>query len=275
MKLFLLTVLAMVAFAANSVLNRFALAEGAIGPSGFAVIRLLSGALALWLMVSLRNRAVALPSRSATGAISLALYVLGFSFAYVSLPAGPGALVLFGGVQMTMFAGALIKGEHVPPARWAGALVAFAGLAYLLWPSEGQSLSMVGAILMGAAAIGWGIYSLYGRGVKDPLAATAGNFVWALPFGALIYVLYPDQLPVTISGVVFAVVSGVVTSGLGYALWYSVLPRLEASVAAVSQLTVPIIATVGGAALLGEAVSLELVIASILVLGGVALSLKR
>lgn len=274
--LILLTVLTMVAFAANSVLNRLALADGAIGPSGFASIRLVSGALALAFMVWVRNGAsLSNNFGGITGPLSLVLYVIGFSFAYVTLDAGVGALILFGGVQITMFAGALLSSERLPLTRWLGAGVAFAGLVYLLWPGGAAAPEILGACLMTAAALGWGIYSLHGRKAKDPLAATAINFILAVPLGLLPLLVFPDVLPITLWGVALAILSGVVTSGLGYALWYTVLPRLDASIAAVAQLTVPIIALAGGMVFLGEALTLRFLIAAVLVLGGIAISIRR
>jgi drug/metabolite transporter (DMT)-like permease len=269
MRLILLTALTMLAFAANSILNRMALEDGGTGPAAFALIRLVSGALCLWAIVLLRGGGLR-PSWHPAGAASLALYVLGFSFAYVSLPAGVGALILFGGVQITMFAGALILQEAVPPRRWAGAALAFAGLVWLLWPTGAAAATApdpLGAGLMAAAALGWGIYSLLGRGATDPMRATAGNFVFAAPLGLLVFALLPDTA--SAQGIVLAVMSGAVTSGCGYALWYLVMPQLGASRAAVAQLSVPVIAALGGLALLGEAISLRFGLASVLVLGGV------
>ena len=269
MRLFLLTALTMLAFAANSILNRMALEDGTTGPAAFAAIRLVSGALCLWAIVLLRGGGMR-PGWHPGGAASLALYVLGFSFAYVSLPAGVGALILFGGVQITMFAGALILKEAVPPRRWAGAALAFGGLIWLLWPAGAAPPDPVGAALMAAAAFGWGIYSLLGRGVGDPLRATAGNFVFAVPPGLGVLLLLPDMI--SAQGAVLAVISGAVTSGCGYALWYAVLPQLGASRAAVAQLCVPVIAALAGLALLGEGLSLRFAVASVLVLGGVLLA---
>lgn len=274
MKLFALVALVMIAFAANSVLNRVALVDGTTGPAAFALLRLASGALALVILARLRSGV--LPWRApgrVWGALALALYVLGFSFAYVTLAAGTGALILFGGVQITMFLGALWQREAVPQARWIGAGVAFAGLLVLLWPLGAAMPDPIGAVLMAVAAIGWGIYSLLGRGSGDPLGSTAVNFALALPVGLLCFLALPD--PITPSGAGLAIASGAVTSGLGYALWYSVLPRLAASVAAVAQLTVPVIAAAGGLVFLAEPPSLRFGLASALVLGGVALSLRR
>jgi len=279
MRIFLLTSLTMIAFAANSVLNRLALTDAAIGPAGFAAIRLGSGAAALLLLVVLRERglksALERGYGGGLGPLMLVLYVLGFSFAYVTLEAGMGALILFGGVQMTMFAGAFLAREHLPPNRWIGAGVAMAGLTYLLWPVGAQAPGVLGSVLMGLAAFGWGIYSLHGRKAMDPLAATAVNFALAAPIGIGVLLIWPDTLPISLWGVVWAVISGVVTSAFGYALWYTVLPRLPASIAAVAQLTVPVIALAGGIALLGEGLSLRFAIASVLVLGGVAVSVLK
>jgi drug/metabolite transporter (DMT)-like permease len=199
--------------------------------------------------------------------------MLGFSFAYLTLDAGLGALILFAGVQVTMFAGAALGGEPIPPRRWAGAGVAFAGLAWLLWPQGAGAPDPAGAALMAAAALGWGVYSLAGRGTADPLAATAANFVVALPAALVALALAADFGDATATGVGAALVSGAVTSGLGYALWYGVLPRLGASRAAVAQLTVPVIAIAGGVMFLGEAPTLRMLLAGAVVLGGVALSL--
>ena len=186
------------------------------------------------------------------------------------MPAGVGALILFGGVQITMFAGALILREVVPPRRWAGAALAFGGLVWLLWPAGGVAPDPLGAILMAAAAFGWGVYSLLGRGATDPLRATAGNFVFAAPLGLGLLAVLPDG--VTLSGAGLAVISGAVTSGCGYALWYAVLPQLGSSRAAVAQLCVPVIAALAGLMLLGEVISLRFIMASALVLGGVLLA---
>jgi len=279
MRILLLTALTMIAFAANSVLNRLALADAAIGPAGFAAIRLGSGAAALLLLIWLRGGGLKPTLRrgygGTLGPLMLALYVLGFSFAYVTLEAGVGALILFGGVQMTMFAGALLAREPLPANRWIGAGLAMAGLLYLLWPAGAQAPGLLGSVLMGLAAFGWGIYSLHGRKAIDPLAATAVNFALAAPFGVAALLFLPDALPIGLWGAVLAIVSGVVTSAIGYALWYTVLPRLPASIAAVAQLTVPVIALGGGIAFLGESLSLRFIIACTLVLGGVAISVLK
>jgi len=276
MRLILMTALVMVAFAANSVLNRGALAGGQIDPLAFAWIRAGSGAVALAVLVLLRDRRLSLlgPHRVA-GVLSLTLYMLAFSVAYVALDAGVGALILFGGVQVTMFVGAVVAGEKVPGLRWLGAGLAFAGLVWLLWPAGAFRLPLLHGALMLAAALGWGIYSLVGRKSGEPLRATAANFILAAPlcFGVMVMMpVAPDAVAASTRGVVLALVSGVVTSALGYALWYTVLPALASSVAAVAQLTVPVIALAGGMVFLGEMVTVKFALASVLVLGGVALS---
>jgi len=276
MRLFLLTALTMIAFAANSVLNRMALAGGGIDAASFGTIRLIAGAAMLAALCVILRGGLRLrgPARVA-GVLSLLLYIYGFSAAYDVLDAGIGALILFGVVQITMFAGSLIAREAVPPRRWIGAALAFSGLIWLLWPGAGPQVSVVHGLFMAAAGIGWGIYSLAGRRSTDALQGTAANFVLAAPLGLLIGLALPAGAGGTVigaQGVMLAILSGAVTSGLGYALWYSVLPGLASSVAAVAQLTVPVIAMAGGMIFLGESLSLQFVAASALVLGGVAIS---
>ncbi|MBD1203093.1 MAG: DMT family transporter [Rhodobacteraceae bacterium] len=266
MRLFLLTALVMVAFAANSVLNRMAVGAGEIGAVEFALVRLAAGAIILLALVFLRGGGWR--RGSIAGVAGLTVYLFGFSLAYGQLDAGTGALVLFGVVQMTMFAGALRAGEAVPARRWVGAGLALAGLAVLVAPAGG---AVMGFAAMAAAGVGWGVYSLAGRGATDALAATAGNFTLALlPATLLALLLGAETGGATARGLWLAVVSGAVTSGLGYALWYAVLPALGAGRAGVAQLTVPLIAAAGGAVLLGEAVGWRFAVAAALVLGGVA-----
>jgi drug/metabolite transporter (DMT)-like permease len=268
-RLLAIAVLTMVAFASNSILNRAALTDGETGPAAFAAIRTLSGALCLVGLAAMRHGLPRLfrPGRW-IGTGSLLVYMLGFSFAYVALDAGTGALILFGGVQVTMFAGALIGGERPHPARWIGAAIAFGGLLWLLWPTGAAAPDMGAALMMAAAAAGWGVYSLAGRASGSPLGETAANFLLAAPFALAVWLTLPDGIGTR--GAMLAVVSGAITSGLGYAMWYALLPRIDASVAALVQLTVPVIALAGGALLLAEVPSLRLVLSSMVVLGGVA-----
>ena len=276
MRLFLLTWLTMIAFAANSVLNRMALADGAMDALDFGVIRIVSGAVTLGLLTVLLRGGVRLGrARRASGVISLLVYIFGFSLAYRALDAGVGALILFGIVQITMFAGALIKGERPSLNRWVGAGVAFAGLAWLMWPGQGAQVPIVATGFMALAGIGWGIYSLVGRSATDGLSETAANFILAAPVAILVALVIGTGSDLAMKGVLLAVLSGAVTSGLGYALWYAVLPQLEASVAAVAQLTVPVIAMAGGLLFLAEVPDWDFVIGAVLVLGGVWLSLVK
>lgn len=278
-RLFFLTALTMIAFAANSVLNRMAVGPGLIDPVAFAVIRLVSGAAMLALLVIARR--LAGPAKvwaggkgRVVGALSLLVYLFGFSFAYNSLDAGAGALILFGMVQVTMFLGALVGGERIPFRRWIGSVCAFLGLLYLLAPGSGVSDSLVHAGLMAVAGIGWGLYSLSARGAQDPLGATAWNFILAVPVALIVFWGGPESGVASGTGVVLASVSGAVTSALGYALWYRILPQLGAARGGVAQLTVPVIALAGGMIFIGEALTLRFTLSALMVLGGVAYAVR-
>lgn len=275
-RLSLLVVLTMTAFAANSLLNRAAVDGGAIGPSAFAAVRVLAGAAVLVALVALRGQALPLWHRRRwAGALSLAAYMAGFSAAYLTLDAGLGALILFGVVQITMFALGALGGARVSGRQVAGAAVAFAGLAWILWPTGGAPAPLMGALWMVAAGIGWGVYTLSGRGEPSALPATAANFCLALPLVALPLLWGADPVQASVRGLALAALAGGVTSGLGYALWYSLVPRLSAPTAATLQLSVPVIALAAGAALLGEAPGWRLILGAAVVLGGIALALPR
>lgn len=276
MRLFLLTALTMLAFAANSVLNRMAIRVEGADALAFAALRLVAGALTLLALRRgrLTEAGALFSQRRLLGAGCLLLYMLGFSLAYRQLDAGAGALILFGGVQLTMFAGAAVAGEALTPRRILGAVIAFAGLVWLVAPGHGARIDAPAAGLMALAALGWGGYSLIGRKESAPLAATAASFVLAsIPAAALAMGLSQDML--SLRAMALAIASGAVTSGLGYALWYRILPALGASRAAVAQLTVPVIALGLGVVLLGERPGMEALLATLLVLGGVAISLRR
>ncbi|GAA5065531.1 DMT family transporter [Roseibacterium beibuensis] len=272
-----LVTLAMLAFAANSILNRAAVGAGEIDALSFAIVRAVSGALVLSALVLARRRCVpVLRAKRVVGAGSLTLYLLGFSIAYVQIDAGLGALILFGAVQVTMFAGGVMGGDRPPARRWIGAGVALGGLAWLIWPAGSVSVPPIAAAAMLAAGIGWGVYSLAGRGATDPLAETAANFAWAAPLCLLPVLMLPaspEAVAPTDYGLALAVISGAVTSGLGYALWYRVLPRMAASVSGLVQLSVPVIAAAAGVILLGEILSLRMLGAGALTLGGIAYGL--
>lgn len=269
-----LTALAMVAFAANSVLNRLALAPELLDAASFSTIRVGSGALTLWLILAIRGGSGETRVIDLRMPVALFIYIAGFSFAYLSLGAGTGALILFGTVQLTMFAVALYQGERFPILGWAGLAAALGGLAYLVSPGV-EAPDLFGAVLMIGAGIGWGVYSLLGRGARDPLAATAWNFLLCCPLVLIVSLLFLSEMSGTWAGVALAVASGAIASGLGYVIWYAVLPSLTAGRAASVQLSVPAIAALGGVVFLSEPLSLRLIIASVITLGGVALVLGQ
>lgn len=266
------TAAAMLAFAANSLLCRLALQAGGIDPASYGAIRIASGAVALFLIVRWRAR----PPREASGdwisAAMLFAYAAFFSFAYVGLAAGTGALILFGAVQLTMFGFALRAGERFLPQAWGGLGMAAAGLVYLVLPGV-SAPPLLGAALMALAGAAWGGYSLRGRGAADPLGATAGNFLRATPMALVLWLPFVGIAHASPAGIVLAIVSGAVTSGVGYALWYAALRELSAMRAATVQLSVPLITAVGAVVFLAEPLTLRLMLASVAILGGIALVL--
>jgi drug/metabolite transporter (DMT)-like permease len=270
-RLLILTSLTMIAFAANSILCRLALDTTAIDPATFTLIRLVSGAATLWLIVRVRTGGQALAG-SWPSAFSLFAYAAAFSVAYVSLSAGTGALILFGSVQATMILTGLLRGERFTPLQTAGFVLALGGLVALLLPGA-TAPHWAGATLMAIAGIAWGAYSLMGRASTRPIETTAGNFVRAAVFAALLSAVSLGLFAWDARGALLAVLSGAVASGLGYAIWYTVLPALRATQAATVQLSVPVIAAIGGVLLLGERLSLRLVLCSVAILGGIALVL--
>lgn len=263
----------MVAFAGNSLLCRLALRNAGIDAGAFTAVRLMSGAIMLWVIVRAAGTRDA-GAGSWMSALALFAYAAGFSYAYLSLTAATGALLLFGAVQATMIGFGLYRGERLHRQQWLGLLIAFAGLFGLLLPGL-SAPPLVGALLMLGAGIAWGIYSLRGRGAGNPTRVTAGNFLRAAPFAlALGLLASPRSLPGG-PGLAYAAASGALASGLGYAIWYMVLPALRPASAAAVQLSVPVIATLGGVALLGEAVTVRLLLASAAILGGIALVIVR
>ena len=263
----------MIAFAANSVLCRLALGAGLIDAASFATVRTISGALMLAGILLARRRAVtAKPDWRSV--LALYLYMVFFAFAYLSLSVGTGALILFGAVQLTMFTVALRSGEHFSAVSWAGLALAIAGLVYLVSPGL-TAPDPLGAALMTIAGIAWGGYSLVGRSAADPAEATAHNFIYAVPLVAVTSLVFIGDFYVTAAGATYAVASGAVASAIGYAIWYTALRGLTGTGAATVQLSVPVIAAIGGVLLLSEAVTVRLVIASAATLGGVALVLTQ
>ena len=269
LRIIVLTVLAMVAFAGNSLLCRLALRDTTIDAASFTAIRLCSGAVMLWLVVRVRGGAYT-GAGNWRSALALFAYAAGFSFAYLSLPAASGALLLFGAVQATMIGHGLWAGERLRRMQFAGLALALGGLVGLLLPGL-SAPPLLGSLLMLGAGVAWGIYSLRGRSAGDATQVTAGNFLRAVPIAAALSLLMIDNISLDRAGLAYAVASGALASGLGYAIWYTALPALKATKAATVQLSVPVIAALGGVAFLGEAITLRLMLASIAILGGIAL----
>lgn len=277
MRPYLLTILAMLAFAANSVLCRFALVEThgttSIDAASFTSIRLISGAVILAILMLIRTREFKPKNINPISTLMLFTYALCFSFSYIQIATGTGALILFGTVQLTMILYGLIKGERPSFQAWAGILFAFSGLVYLLLPGV-SAPPLLNASLMMVAGIAWGIYSLRGKGISNPLVSTSWNFIATVPLVLITYLIFHADAFITPKGITLAILSGALASGIGYSIWYTALPYLTATRAATVQLTVPIIAAIGGVILLSEPVSLRLALASIAVLGGVYLTIK-
>lgn len=265
----ILTSFALVAFAANSVICRLALGSQSIDAANFSAIRLISGALVLMLINGIHQAPADIRSRGSwVSAAMLFLYAVTFSFAYISLKAGTGALILFGSVQATMILAGFRQGERLGWFEWCGLVTALSGLIYLMLPGwEAPSLS--GAALMAAAGIAWGVYSLRGRGVVNPIAITADNFLRSIPMVLVISLMMVSYMQVSLKGAVLAILSGAVTSGMGYVVWYAALRNLTATRAAVAQLLVPVIAAIGGVIFLSEQITLRLVVSSCMIIGGV------
>ncbi len=264
-----LTSLAMVAFAGNSLLCRIALKDTSIDAASFTAIRLISGAVVLWLIVQMR-RGTFTGGGNWSSAFALFAYAAGFSFAYVSLSAATGALLLFGAVQTTMIGYGIYAGERLRTLQIIGLFLALAGLVILLLPGL-TAPPLAGSTLMLGAGVAWGIYSLRGKAAGDPLRVTAGNFLRVVPIAVVLSLIMLSGSSLDTAGFWYAVASGALASGIGYAIWYTVLPALKATSAATVQLSVPVIAAAGGVVMLGESISLRLVLASIAILGGIAL----
>jgi drug/metabolite transporter (DMT)-like permease len=291
-RILVITSLAMIAFASNSLLCRAALKQHDIDAASFTFTRIFSGAIALWLLMCVRRKASAdktaavltgisfisalLSQRplvrdgSWLSALALFVYAAAFSFAYLALSTGTGALLLFGAVQATMILWGLHKGERLSVTQIVGVIVAVTGLVVLVFPGL-SAPSLAGSILMLGAGVAWGIYSLRGKGERDAASVTAGNFVRAVPFGTALIVIFAPWTHADLPGIGYAIISGAVTSGLGYVVWYKALPGLKAASAATVQLSVPVLAATGGILLLGEPITLRYLLASVAVLGGIAL----
>jgi drug/metabolite transporter (DMT)-like permease len=275
MKIFFLTALALTAFAFNSILCRMALATGEIDAASFTVIRLLSGTvtLAALLLATGKTRKLS-KSGNWISAFFLFAYAIAFSFAYLGLTTGTGALILFGCVQLTMFGVSLFRGERPAALEWMGLIVAFSGLVYLVLPGL-EAPPILSATLMTSAGIAWGFYTLRGKGSDDPLADTAGNFLRSTPMVIVVGAVYFSSIQVSTRGSILAVLSGAIASGIGYSIWYAALKYHTPARAGILQLSVPVIAAIGGILLLAETASVRLMVAGTLILGGIGLALIR
>ena len=287
-RIFLLTLLAMIAFASNSLLCRAALKQTNIDAATFTLIRVISGAVALWLVTNFAGRWIVariarpvpenvtisrywlLSRGNWISALALFVYAAAFSFAYIDLSAGTGALLLFGAVQATMILWGFNKGERLNLIQVAGFAIAVSGLVVLVFPGL-SAPPLIASILMVGAGVAWGVYSLRGKGEKDPIIATTRNFLGTVPFAVALSIASISRTRIDFAGTTYATISGAITSGIGYVIWYSALPGLKAASAATVQLGVPVLAAAGGILLLGDPMTLRYLLASIAVLGGIAL----
>lgn len=276
-KTFIYTALALLAFAGNSVLCRWALEEQNIDAFSFTAIRLGSGAAMLMALVSLHSRITIqrlIGLGSWRSALALFCYAACFSYAYLVLNTGVGALILFAAVQLSMLFIARLQGRRQSLLECVGVLIAFIGLSILLWPKLQQPESLLACLMMAIAGSSWGIYTVRGKGSNTPLLDSCGNFLRTTPLWLLLLLLALPQLSASSLGIVLAIISGAITSAIGYAIWYAVLPALTVSSAAVIQLAVPVIAAAAGVVMLAEPLTLTLVIAAVLVLGGIYWTLR-
>lgn len=264
-----LTSLALIAFAGNSLLCRAALTHTGIDPASFTTVRLVSGAVTLWILAMIHSGGIS-RSGSWLSALALLTYAAGFSFAYVSLTAAAGALILFGAVQITMIGYGIWTGERMRMFQVVGILLACGGLVGLLLPGL-SAPPLAGSLLMLAAGVSWGVYSLRGKASGSPLKVTAGNFARTVPITVGLSLLLLERASLNGAGIGYAVLSGALASGMGYAIWYTALPSLKSTTAATVQLSVPVVAALGGVVFLGEQLTARLVIASLAILGGIAL----
>jgi drug/metabolite transporter (DMT)-like permease len=252
-------------------LCRLALANNTIDAAGFTIFRLFSGAIVLFLIINLSKKNVKKSNKGSwLGGATLFLYAVTFSFAYISLDTGIGALILFGAVQITMILWSVLKGNRLHLSEWAGILISFGGFIYLVIPGA-TAPSPIGFILMTMSGIAWGIYSLIGRNSKNPLMDTAYNFMRTIPFIILVFIIFINHMHYSYEGILLAILSGGITSGIGYVLWYMALGGLSATQAAVVQLLVPVIAAFGGVIFVSESITFRLAVSAIMVLGGILL----
>jgi drug/metabolite transporter (DMT)-like permease len=261
----------LVAFAANSVICRLALGADTIDASSFSIIRLLSGTLILFAMVALRkNHRRSSARRPWLSSLMLLVYAFSFSFAFLTLNTGTGALILFGSVQTTMIVASLVSGTRLHMTEWFGVSIAFVGFVFLVLPGV-SAPSFTGLLLMTMAGIAWGVYTLKGRESDSPLADTFNNFLGTTPVVLVLAVITVHSAHYTLEGIVLAILSGAIASGIGYTIWYTALGGLSATQAAVVQLSVPVIAALGGVVFVSEAITLRLTLSALMILGGILL----
>jgi drug/metabolite transporter (DMT)-like permease len=276
LRIIVITLLSLLAFAANSLITRFALEKTTIDEASFVMLRIVSGALFLWLFIAMKKDRKSLQAGTWFAAFALFLYAVTFTYGYGLIAAGTGALLLFGSVQVTMTIAGYREGERLNAIQLTGFVLALTGLVILMLPGI-SAPSFSGALLMCISGIAWSIYTLQGRGATNPAAATAGNFIKATPMALLlwcaVYLSTADTINLPIDGVFYALISGIATSGIGYIIWYSVLPELKATQAAILQLSVPLLVTLAGAILLNESITLRIIIASFAILAGTVLVL--
>ena len=271
-KIIAYTAFALVAFAFNSILCRMALRTGEADAAGFTAVRLVSGAVALIVISYFFSEGKSLKRGNWVSAFFLFAYAIAFSFAYIGLTAAAGALILFGSVQFTMIAVALFRGDRPGGLEWIGLVIALGGLVYLVFPGL-ASPPLIASLLMAGGGIAWGFYTLRGKGSSDPLADTTGNFIRSVPMIVVATIPFFSQVQLSTRGIVLAILSGAVASGIGYTVWYAALRHHSATRAAVLQLSVPLIAAFGGVLLLSEVMSKRLLIAAALILGGIAMTI--
>jgi len=277
LRIILITFLSLSAFAANSLITRYALEQTAIDEASFIMLRVVSGALFLWLFLAIKKDKKIVQGGTWSAAFALFIYAVSFTYGYGLIAAGTGALLLFGSVQITMTVAGYREGERLKVIQLVGFILALAGLVILMLPGI-SAPSFIGAFLMCISGIAWSIYTLQGRGASNPAASTAGNFIKAAPMATLlwliVYLSTKNTIDLANTGVIYALISGIVTSGIGYIIWYSVLPELKATQAAIVQLSVPLLVTLAGALLLNEVITLRIILASLAILTGTILVLS-
>ena len=274
--IYLLVLLTMLAFSGNAVLTRAALATYNMDPELVLLLRVSSGAITLLFICYLRKYSLKIFSNlHLKTAAALSLYLVGFSYAFTGLETGIGVLIQFGVVQLVMFASSFLSDQQVPKNKNIGAVIAFTGLIYLLWPSGDFTLDLTSSVLMAIAGMAWGIYSILGKNAESAISSTTASFLISTPICLLFVLLLPNDSDFSWSstGALLAISSGSITSGIGYALWYYVLPKIPSTNAAVSQLSVPLIAAAGGMIFMQELITLKFVLSCILVLGGIAITI--